>query len=173
MIFLAKRQQSPLSLFRSMSSICISKEGEKDYAIKGFIDKLFIYDKKNVALIRDFKTSKQVFKGEDKKKNLQDYIYSLAVKYLFPDVKNRNSEFVFLKFDLDAAHKPEGLIKMGKISDKKLDEFEMELTQAQQYLLKFNYSSAISSYAADKPNPKDGSFGGAHRLRQSKIPRPT
>ena len=101
------------------------EEGEKDYYVKGFIDKLFIYDKKSSALIRDFKTSKQVFKGEDKKKNLQDYIYSLAVKYLFPDIKNRNSEFVFLKFDLEKEDKPKGLMKMRKISDKKLDEFEI------------------------------------------------
>ena len=86
---------------------------------------MFIYDKKSSALIRDFKTSKQVFKGEDKKKNLQDYIYSLAVKYLFPDIKNRNSEFVFLKFELEKGDKPEGIMKMRKISDKKLDEFEI------------------------------------------------
>ena len=76
---------------------------------------------------------------EDKKKNLQDYIYSLAVKYLFPDIKNRNSEFVFLKFDLDKSDKPEGIIKMRKISDKKLNQFEIELTQAQTYLTKFMY----------------------------------
>lgn len=133
-------------------------EGANDYYIKGFIDKLFIY--KNKALIRDFKTSKQLFKGEDKKKNLQDYIYSLAVKYLFPSVESRNSEFLFLKFDLESGDKSEGRMKMRKISDKKLDEFEIELTQAQNYLNNFNYRYATSSYAADKPNPKDGSFGG-------------
>ena len=158
--FFGKKISKPSQSFSEYEFDMQIKEGAKDYAIRGFIDKLFIYDKKNVALIRDFKTSKQVFKGEDKKKNLQDYIYSLAVKHLFPDVKNRNSEFVFVKFDLDAEHKPKGLIKMRKISDKKLDEFEVELTQAQQYLSKFNYYSAINGYAADKPNPKDGSFGG-------------
>ena len=51
-------------------------------------------------------------------------------------------------------------MKMRKISDKRLEEFEIELTQAQSYLESFNYRQAISAYAADKPNPKDGSFGG-------------
>jgi len=158
--FLGKKNGKPAQSFSEYEFDMHVNEGAKDYYIKGFIDKLFIYDKKSSALIRDFKTSKQVFKGEDKKKNLQDYIYSLAVKYLFPDIKNRNSEFVFLKFDLEKGDKPEGIMKMRKISNKKLDEFEIELTQAQTYLTKFNYNCAIGSYAADKPNPKDGSFGG-------------
>ena len=67
---------------------------------------------------------------------------------------------MILKFDLEKSDKPEGIMKMRKISDKRLDEFEIELTQAQTYLTKFNYNCAIGSYAADKPNPKDGSFGG-------------
>ena len=138
--FLGKKNGKPAQSFSEYAFDMHVKEGEKDYYVKGFIDKLFIYDKKSSALIRDFKTSKQVFKGEDKKKNLQDYIYSLAVKYLFPDIKNRNSEFVFLKFDLEKEDKPEGIMKMRKISDKKLDEFEIELTQAQTYLTKFNYN---------------------------------
>ena len=39
------------------------EKGKKRYVIKGFIDKLFLYKRKKTALIRDFKTSKQVFKG--------------------------------------------------------------------------------------------------------------
>jgi len=158
--FFGKKIAKPSESFSEYEFDMHVNEGEKDYRVKGFIDKLFVYDKKGTALIRDFKTSKQVFKGEDKKKNLQDYIYSLAVKYLFPKVKSRNSEFLFLKFDLEGTDKPEGIMKMRKISDKRLDEFEIELTQAQTYLEGFDYRQAISSYAADKPNPKDGSFGG-------------
>ena len=33
-------------------------DGGKQYVIKGFIDKLFLYKRKKLALIRDFKTSK-------------------------------------------------------------------------------------------------------------------
>ena len=158
--FFGKKVVKPSESFSEYEFDMHIKEGEKDYSIKGFIDKLFIYDNKKSALIRDFKTSKQVFKGEDKKKNLQDYIYSLAVKYLFPEISNRNSEFVFLRFDLDSKNKPKGIMKMRKISDKRLEEFEIELTQAQTYLSQFNYHHATNSYAADKGIPKDGSFGG-------------
>ena len=132
------------------------KDEEKDYCIKGFIDKLFLYKKNGSAIIRDFKTSKQVFKGEEETKNLQDYIYSLAVRHMFPEFKNRRSEFLFLKFDLDA----EGTMKMKKISDSKLDKFELELTKSQAYLDNFSLRQAKAAYAADKPRPKDGSFGG-------------
>jgi len=132
------------------------KDEEKDYCIKGFIDKLFLYKKNNTAIIRDFKTSKQVFKGEEETKNLQDYIYSLAVRHLFPDYKNRYSEFLFLKFDLNG----KGTLKMKKLNDKVLNKFEVELTKSQIYLDNFSISHARGAYAADKPRPTDGSFGG-------------
>ena len=132
------------------------KEEEKDYCIKGFIDKLFLYKKNNSAIIRDFKTSKQVFKGEDETKNLQDYIYCLAIRQLFPEYKNRTSEFLFLKFDLNS----KGTMKMKKLSKAKLDKFEIDLTKSQAYLDKFSERQARANYAADKPRPKDGSFGG-------------
>jgi len=158
--FFGKKIAKPSQSFSEYAFDLHIEEGEKNYSIKGFIDKLFVYPNKNTLLIRDFKTSKQLFKGEDKKKNLQDYIYSLATKHLFPDTKKRNSEFVFLRFNLNEGDKPEGIMKMRKISDKKLEEFEIELTQAQKYLANFSYNHAIGSYAADKPIPKDGSFGG-------------
>ena len=75
-------------------------EKDKKYAIRGFIDKLFLYKKKKLAIIRDFKSSKQVFKGKEVTNNLQHLMYSLAVKHLYPDYLKRQSEFVFLKFDL-------------------------------------------------------------------------
>ena len=132
------------------------KDEERDYCIKGFIDKLFLYKKNKSAIIRDFKTSKQLFKGDDETKNLQDYMYSLAVRHLFPDYKNRHSEFLFLKFDLGG----KGAMRMRKLSDAKLNKFERELTKSQTYLEKFSERQAKANYAADKPRPKDGSFGG-------------
>jgi len=65
----------------------VVEDGDKNYRIKGFIDKLFLYNKH--AIIRDFKTSKQVFKGKDATDNLQDLMYSLAVKKMYPEYKNR------------------------------------------------------------------------------------
>jgi ATP-dependent exoDNAse (exonuclease V) beta subunit len=59
-------------------------EANKLYRLRGFIDKLFLYKDTNSALIRDFKSSKVVFKGKELTDNLQDLIYTLAVRKLFP-----------------------------------------------------------------------------------------
>ena len=70
-------------------------DGVAKYNIRGFIDKLFLY-KNKTSIIRDFKTSKQKFKGKEISDNLQDFIYCLAIKKLFPEYKSI-SEFIFLK----------------------------------------------------------------------------
>ena len=59
----------------SEKSFDIEIEGvDVSYRIKGFIDKLFLYKEKSYALIRDFKSSKQVFKGKVTD-NLQNLMY--------------------------------------------------------------------------------------------------
>ena len=77
-------------------------EGDKLYRMRGFIDKLFLYEEEGTAIIRDFKSSKQIFKGKELTDNLQDLLYTLAVKKLFPHFKKRQVEFLFLKFDLNS-----------------------------------------------------------------------
>lgn len=113
------------SLSEKDFEIVVSNDDVK-YKIKGFIDKLFLYKDSKAALIRDFKTSKQKFKGKEITDNLQDYMYSLAVRHLYPEYKNRISEFLFLKFDLndDLLDQCDGSIKMDPISDDDLDGFE-------------------------------------------------
>lgn len=136
-------------------------EGDKEYRIKGFIDKLFLYDKH--AIIRDFKTSKQVFKGKDATDNLQDLMYSLAVKKMYPEYKERKSEFLFLRFPLenDLLGKPQkGNLQMEQISEDELEGFEYHLTEISRYLSDFTEKKACAGFAAKKPYPKDGSFGG-------------
>ena len=59
------------------------------YAIRGYIDKLFVY-KDNSVIIRDFKSSKSVFKGKEITDNLQNLIYCLAVKHLMPKQTRAN-----------------------------------------------------------------------------------
>ena len=147
--FFGKDLHNPTEAYSEYEFDLHINENGKDYRIKGFIDKLFLYKKKNIILIRDFKTSKKVFEGDEKDKNLQDYIYSLAVKYLFPEYGKRKSEFVFLKFPL-TGNDPKGLLKMEEISDDKLESFELEMTKAQSYLENFNSNTAKSNYAADK-----------------------
>jgi len=139
----------------------VVEEGDKHYRIKGFIDKLFLYNKH--AVIRDFKTSKQVFKGKDATDNLQDLMYSLAVKKLYPKYKKRNSEFLFLRFPLGEdllGGTQKGLMRMEAIGDEELEGFEYHLTEINKYLNNFTEEKAVSNFAATKGYPKDGSFGG-------------
>jgi ATP-dependent exoDNAse (exonuclease V) beta subunit len=129
---------------------------QNGYHIRGFIDQLFLYKEKKIAIIRDYKTSKKMFEGKEKEDNLQDYMYCLAVKNLFPEYTNRSSEFLFLKFDLNK----NGLMKMNPIDDDDLEGFEMQLASIQDYLEHFDEKDAVSNFAADKGFPEDGSFGG-------------
>lgn len=141
--------------------IIVDEDGKK-YKIRGFIDKLFLYKDKS-AIIRDFKTSKQVFKGKEITDNLQDLMYSLAISKLYPEHTDRISEFLFLKFDLDEdllGNKGKGVVRMKEIAPEELEGFEHQLTEIQKTIDNFDENLARSSFAANKGYPKDGTFGG-------------
>lgn len=140
-------------------SICV-QDGDVNFHICGFIDKLFLYKKNKFALIRDFKTSKKTFVKSEVDDNLQDWIYSTAVSYLFPEYNNRQSEFLFLKFPMEIDHISSGVIQMEPISDDEIEGFKYELTSIQKYLDSFDEKIATSNMAATKDFPKDGSFSG-------------
>ncbi len=160
-----------------------SECGEIKYKIKGFIDKLFLYKDKSFALIRDFKSSKQVFKGKEISDNLQDYMYSLAVKHLYPEYKNRQSEFLFLKFNLDdesklrnspnsllpKKDKSSGVVSMASISEDDLEGFEYQLSAMQTYLDNFSKKDAVGNLAARQPFPSDNSFSGPLQCGFAKV----
>ena len=139
------------------------EEDNKKYSIRGFIDKLFLYSRKKRAIIRDFKSSKQVFKGKDLTDNLQNLMYSLAIKHLYPNYLKRQSEFVFIKFDLGEdlfGHPGSGIIRMDAISSAELEGFEHYLTEVQEFIDSFSENDGVSNLAASKDYPSDGSFGG-------------
>jgi len=131
-------------------------EGEKLYRLRGFIDVLFLYKKDKKVIIRDFKTSKAVFKGKELTDNLQDLIYTLAVKKLFPHFTNRQMEFLFVKFDLNST----GRVKMKNLSSEELEGLEHQLTQIQHFIDNFSEEDATADYAANQGYPSDGTFGG-------------
>mgnify|MGYP006137793561 CR=1 FL=1 len=140
----------------------IDQDGKR-YNILGFIDKLFLYKKKKQAIIRDFKTSKQVFKGAEITDNMQDLMYCLAVKHLYPEYLKRKSEFLFLKFEVsrDLLGKPaKGIVEMDELSHEELEGFEFQLTEIQKYLESFAMNEATSNFAGDQGYPSDGTFGG-------------
>lgn len=160
--FYGDRNKKPTEVLTEKKFDLTINEGDLNYKVLGFIDKLFLYDD-GTALIRDFKTSKQVFKGGDVTDNLQDLIYCLATKKLYPEVKTVNCEFLFLKFplEIDMVGQPsKGVCQMEEISNEELDGFEYQLTDAQRYLDNFTEVTALSNMAAVKGYPKDGTFGG-------------
>ena len=73
--FFGDESSSPTEAISEKSFDLEIDEGGKKYKIRGFIDKLFLYSKEKKAIIRDFKTSKQVFKGKEITDNLQDLMY--------------------------------------------------------------------------------------------------
>ena len=131
-------------------------EVDKLYRLRGFIDKLFFYEDKNLAVIRDCKSSKAVCKGKEVTDNMQDLLYTLAVKKLFPHFKNTEVEFLFLKFDLHAS----GNVKMEDISDEELEGLEYFLTEVQEFIDNFDEEDATSNFAGAQSYPSDGTFGG-------------
>jgi hypothetical protein len=161
--FFGKDNGIPTKSFSEIKfDIDINEEGKR-YSILGFIDKLFLYKKKREALIRDFKTSKQVFKGGELTDNMQHLMYCLAIKHLYPEYIKRNTEFLFLKFDVerDLLGEPmKGIVEMERLTEDELEGFEYQITEVQKFLESFDEDTARSNFAASQNYPSDGTFGG-------------
>ena len=134
----------------SEESFDITKEEDgKNYRVRGFIDKIFLYKKGTEALIRDFKSSKSVFEGKDITSNLQDFIYRIALKHLYPEVVKERMQFLFLRFDCTSSD-GDGVLDMGEISQEEMDGFEDFLTEIQQIIDNFDENQARKGFAYDK-----------------------
>lgn len=136
--------------------ISVNEDG-KNYRILGFIDKLFLFKRKKMALIRDFKTSKKRFEGQDVDANIQHLIYCLAVKHLYPDFVKRQMEFLFLQFDCNG----KGNMTMEHVDDYELEGLEFLLTEIQNTINSFGEKTAKSNLAWHKgyPEAKEGFAG--------------
>lgn len=134
----------------------IVDENDIKYKIKGYIDKLFIYENKSIVLIRDFKTNKKKYEGKEVTDNLQDNMYTLAIKKLYPELQNIKMEFLFLKQETEE----QILMEMEGKTKYEILGFEHELTEYQKYADSFNEKIALTNLANHQGMPKDGSFGG-------------
>ncbi|MAF25098.1 hypothetical protein CL634_05935 [bacterium] len=110
------------------------------YNIYGFIDKPIQYRSKKFLKIVDYKTSKQKFKGEELETNIQAMMYSLAAKKLWPKLKRRVVQFLFLKFPRAPAQELE-------YTDEQLKGFEYYLETVNKSIGKFKEKDAKSNYA--------------------------
>ena len=113
-----------------------------EYNIRGYIDKPIEYKKDKLVKIVDYKTSKAKFKGDELNSNIQAMMYSLAAKKLWPKMKRRMVQFLFLKF-------PRAPKQELEFTDEQLKGFEYHLEQVNKTLSEFDEQAAESNYAAD------------------------
>lgn len=154
--FFGKKYGEPTEVVSEKDFEILVQEEGIEYKIKGFIDKLFIYGNHGVVLIRDFKTNKKKYEGKEVTDNLQDYMYTLAIRKLYPELKDVKMEFLFLKQDLNDG----GAMPMHPKDKYELLGFEHELSGYQKYADSFVEKTATSNMAANQGMPKDGSFSG-------------
>lgn len=117
------------------------------YRITGFIDQPATYNDKFLR-IKDYKSSKKKFEGEELSVNVQAMMYSLAGKKLFPKL-TPVVDFVFLQF-------PERPIQRLRFSDSQLSGFEHMLADAQMFMENFDEKKAVSNLASKQKFPDSG-----------------
>lgn len=115
----------------------ISIESE-NYDVLGFIDKIAFY--KDKIVIFDYKTSKTRKSKEEIDFDYQSYIYTLAIRKLYPDIPIKVI-FHFLKF------KRTPIQEAPEISDISLKGFEKYLSYIADELSDFTYKKALSNLA--------------------------
>ena len=119
---------------------------EPKYRIGGFVDRIF-KDKKQM-IIRDFKSSKKAFKGDELASNLQGMMYSLAVRKKYQKQKDVLVKFLFLRYPED----PER--ECPHFSEEELSGFEHYLEYLNGYLKNFDEKKASSNFAAHEYSTK-------------------
>ena len=122
------------------------------YIIKGYIDKHVFYDKGKTLKIIDYKSSKKKFRGDELSANGQAMMYILAARTLWPKVKRKIFNFMFLKF-------PRQPIQELEFSEDQISGFEHYLASQYKLVNNFTEKNAKSNYAAD--NPKNSWLCGA------------
>lgn len=121
------------------------------YVARGFIDKWGINEKKKVIYIKDYKSSRDKFKGDELESNVQAMLYSLFAQKTYPEYKCI-VEFIFLKF----GDCPSQTVEFNSVV---LEGFEYYLQVLADKVNNFSYSDAISELAANKPYPSEGFSG--------------
>jgi ATP-dependent helicase/DNAse subunit B len=121
--------------------------GGKRYNVRGKIDRTAtVKDKTGVVIwVRDYKSSKEKFKGEKLTYNIQSLMYQLALRHLYPQIKRRNFDFLFVKFPR------EPIQTQPSFTDLELDGFEWILTELQSSMESFTMDNALDNAAAGDP----------------------
>ncbi len=119
-----------------------------DYRIRGLIDKVFKVESKTGGIFLealDMKSSKAKFTGAKIEASVQGSLYQLALKYLFPEIKLKSFNFLFLKFPKQPFQ------EFQLLSDAALYGFEMFLTSMQQQVDNFTEKNLMDNLGAVNP----------------------
>ena len=116
----------------------ITNESPK-YRILGFVDRLV--EDNGTLVIRDYKSSKKTFSGEELESNLQSMMYSLAARNKYPDYKNVNVKFLFLRYP-DAPEQ-----SSPQFSELELAGFEHYLEYISNQLQNFTEEKGKTNFA--------------------------
>lgn len=163
------KRTKPTESYNELSFDLSVEEGDKNYRILGLIDKLFLFKGKKLLKIRDFKTSKSVYEEGEVEDNIQDLIYKLAMKKLYPEYKKIDLEFVFVRFSCKEGGT--GIIKTPETSDDEFEGFEYYLTEVQNVIDNFDEDSARSNFAYHEGYPeKEEGFCGRLLCGYAKYP---
>ncbi len=121
------------------------------YVARGFIDKWGINEKKKTIYIKDYKSSRDKFCGDELESNIQAMLYSLFAQKTYPEYRCI-VEFIFLKF----GNCPSQTVEFNSVV---LEGFEYYLQVLNEKVNNFSYSDALAELAANKPYPSEGFSG--------------
>ena len=125
-------------------NISVDQDGKR-YNVRGKIDRTFIVKDQHGLLVStlDWKTSKDLFKGDKVTFNVQSIIYNIALKHLHPDIARHRFRFLFLKFP----KKP--WQEMEPMDDDQLEGYEYILTDLQEQIEGFTLANTSDNLAAN------------------------
>lgn len=114
------------------------------YAVRGSMDKTFVLDngKSRSLMGLDYKTSKQKPSAAKMEDDIQSQTYQLALRHLYPDIKDRRLDYLYLKY----TRAP--LLETQPMTEAQLFGFEVRLTDIQAAMEAYTLANAGDNLAA-------------------------
>ncbi len=117
-----------------------------DFAIKGFMDRVVIYD--NIAVIRDYKTQSKRFTSDQMEFNIQASFYQTAIKHCFG--LPAKVEFLLLRFPANKKDSQRYIQSVEPMSDGQINGFKFYLSHINKDIEKLDEENAKDNLKAQK-----------------------
>lgn len=119
-----------------------------DFAIKGFMDRVLIYD--NIAVIRDYKTQSKRFTDEQLQENLQAFFYQTAIKHQFG--LPSSVEFLLLRFPANRKDPERYIQKVAPLTEDQMEGFGFCLSFAHEQIQALTEKTSTCNMKSLKDN---------------------